>query len=91
MTQKEKKVYADWNRRMTGMADEANHQNDVMKKLAEDKCGEATCNLEYNLDRLLELGDPYVRDRALNIYRLYLEARARYQAMCEVAQALADI
>ncbi|MEF9974565.1 MAG: hypothetical protein RR893_11640 [Clostridia bacterium] len=92
MTAKEKRVYQDWNRKMSKKLDERNEQFELMQKLYEEKGGgKATCSLEYNLDYLLTSGDERTRDRAINIYRRYCESDAQNKAMFELAQGFADI
>lgn len=92
MTSKEKKVYQEWNRKMTAKSDERDLQFKLMQNLYEEKGGgKATCSLDFNLEYLLTSSDERVRGRALNIYRRYHEADAQYGAMLELAQGLADI
>lgn len=92
MTSKEKAVYLDWNRKMSKKSDERDLQFELMQRLYEERSGrKATCSLDYNLEYLITSSDESTRDRALHIYRRYHEADAQYMAMCELAQALANI
>ena len=92
MTTKEKVVYQNWNRKMTKKSDERDLQFKLMQQLFEERGGgKPTCSLDYNLEYLLGSGDEQTRNRALNIWRRYHEADAQYMAMCELAQALANI
>lgn len=92
MTAKEKKAYEKWNREMTQKADERDYQFKLMQSLFEEKGGgKASCSLEHNLFYLLSSSDEQTRGRALTIYRKYFEADAQYMAMCDLAQAFANI
>ena len=77
---------------MSVKSDERDLQFHLMQQLCEEKGGgKASCSLDYNLEYLLTSSDESTRGRALNIWRRYHEADAQYMAMCELAQALADI
>ena len=92
MTNKEKTVYQNWNRNMSAKSDERDLQFHLMQQLFEEKGGgKASCSLDYNLEFLITSADERTRGRALNIWRRYHEADAQYMAMCELAQALANI
>jgi hypothetical protein len=53
--------------------------------------GKSSSSMQHNLTYLITSGSPYIKEKALEIFANYHAAAGRYEALCKLAQGLANI